>query len=129
MSTDDPQEQAARKLLSGRDCIKAKAHGLTPVQAARKCYGDNALEAVEVALKDDQVAVTDDLLATVRKDTSSTIGADADDVDTTSLSTSWRRACSRGRSTVAMTPRATGTANTCWSVRRATTASRGRVRF
>ena len=79
MSTDDLQEQAAQKLLSGRDRIKAKAHGLTPVQAARRHYGDNALEAVEVALKDDRVAVTDDLLASVREDaTAATADVDAD---------------------------------------------------
>lgn len=79
MSTDDPREQAAQKLLTGRDRIKAKAHGRTAVQAARRRYGDNALEAVEVALKDDRVAVTDDLLASVREDaTAATDDVDAD---------------------------------------------------
>jgi hypothetical protein len=76
MSTDDPdagREQAAKHLLGGRDRIKAKAHGLTPVQAARRWYDDDALDAVEAALTDDNVELTADLLATVR---------DADDADT-----------------------------------------------
>lgn len=71
MSTDDAdavREQAAKQLLGGRDRIKAKAHGLTPVQAACRWYNDDALEAVEAALEDDRVSVTDELLATVRDD-------------------------------------------------------------
>jgi hypothetical protein len=71
MSTNDAdavREQAAKQLLGGRDRIKAKAHGLTPVQAARRWYSDDALEAVEAALDDDRAAVTDELLATVRDD-------------------------------------------------------------
>jgi hypothetical protein len=71
MSADDGdavREQAAKKLLGGRDRIKAKAHALTPVQAARRWYSDDALEAVEAALEDDRVELTDDLLAAVRED-------------------------------------------------------------
>lgn len=77
MSAGDPREQAAQKLLSGRDRIEAKAHGMTAVQAAREHYGDDALEAVELALKDNRVELTDDLLASVREDaTDATVEVD-----------------------------------------------------
>lgn len=68
MSADDLTDQAAKTLLGGQGRIEARAAGHTPVEAARRWYDDDALEAVETALEDDRVAVTDDLLAAVRED-------------------------------------------------------------
>jgi hypothetical protein len=68
MSTDDDRrERAAEKLLGGRERIRAKARGETPVEAAQDQYGDDALEATAAALADD-IDLTDDLLAAIRDD-------------------------------------------------------------
>jgi len=74
MSSGDLRERAAKTLLDGRERIRAKAHGKTPVEAARDQYGDDALEATAAAL-DDDINLTDDLLAAIRDD------ADLDDVE------------------------------------------------
>lgn len=71
MSTDDHdldavREQAAKTLLGGRGRIKAKAYGLTPVQAARRWYGDDTLDTIGATLEQDHVELTDDLLAAIR---------------------------------------------------------------
>jgi hypothetical protein len=66
-SDDDRRERAAKMLLGGRERIRAKAHGKTPVQAAQDQYGDDALEATAAALADD-IDLTDDLLAAIRDD-------------------------------------------------------------
>lgn len=69
MSADaDLRERAAKTLLGGKGRIEARAAGYTPAEAACRWYSDDALEAVEAALEDDRVAVTDDLLAAVRED-------------------------------------------------------------
>jgi hypothetical protein len=68
MSADDLTDQAAKTLLGGKGRIEARAAGYTPAEAARRWYDDDALEAVEAALEDDRVAVTDDLLANLRED-------------------------------------------------------------
>lgn len=69
MSTDeDLRNRAAKTLLGGRGRIEAKAFGLTPEQAARRQYGADAIDAVEAALVDDHVELTDELLAAVRDD-------------------------------------------------------------
>jgi hypothetical protein len=88
MSTDnDRRERAAEKLLGGRERIRAKARGETPVEAAQDQYGDDALEATAAALADD-IDLTDDLLAAIRDDAelddaeaaaTSDGGADGDD--------------------------------------------------
>jgi hypothetical protein len=94
MSTDDDRrERAAKTLLGGRERIRAKAHGKTPVEAAQDQYGDDALEATAAALADD-IDLTDDLLATIRDDTelddaeaaATSDGGDDDDADDETVS-------------------------------------------
>jgi len=63
---DAVREQAAKTLLGGRGRIKAKAYGLTPVQAARRWYGDDTLDTIGATLEQDHVELTDDLLAAIR---------------------------------------------------------------
>jgi len=66
MSTDDIRTRAAKHLLGGRDRIKAKAKALPPEQAARRWYGDDALDTVQEVMEADDVRLTDDLLAAIR---------------------------------------------------------------
>jgi hypothetical protein len=84
---DDRRERAAKKLLGGKGHIQARAAGYTPVEAARRWYSDDALEAVEAAQEDDRTELTDDLLAAVREGgelddaTAAAVTGDGDDVD------------------------------------------------
>jgi hypothetical protein len=66
MSADDTRDRAAKRLLTGKERIQAKAKALPPVQAAREQYGDDALETVQDAMEASDVELTDDLLAAIR---------------------------------------------------------------
>jgi len=77
---DAVREQAAKTLLGGRGRIKAKAHGLTPVQAARRWYGDDTLDTIGATLEQDHVELTDDLLAAIRDGDDGEIDIDLDQV-------------------------------------------------
>jgi GTP-sensing pleiotropic transcriptional regulator CodY len=68
MSADvtDTRVQAAKALLGGQGRMAAKAQDLTPVQAARDRYGTDVLDAVEDALNDDRVTLTDAVLTALR---------------------------------------------------------------
>lgn len=79
MSSDDHLERAAKSLLGGRDRIRARARGETPVEAARHRYGDDALKATAAALYAPDVELTDDLLAAIRDD------GNLEDVDATAI--------------------------------------------
>jgi hypothetical protein len=68
----DTRVQAAKCLLNGHERIAAKAQDVSAVKAARDRYGTDALDAVEAALDDDRVEVTDRILAAIR---------DGDDLD------------------------------------------------
>lgn len=83
----DNRVQAAKALLVRKGRIDARAAGYTPAEAARRWYGDDTLEAVEAALEDDTVALTDELLSAIRDDSRTDLNAasqdtsDGDDTD------------------------------------------------
>jgi hypothetical protein len=79
MSADeDVTDQAAKTLLGGKGRIEARAAGYTPAEAARRWYGTDTLDAVEAALDDDTVALTDELLAAIRDDGRTDLNAAAE---------------------------------------------------